>query len=91
LGGWSANYNVSRWEKDRTRNLDWAYLYSLGPDAWPALRQAGGPILSADDDRDGGMRNDAYVNQAKFDREHWREFSLRAWMNRWALEEKLHN
>ncbi len=40
LAGWSADYNVARWEGDRTRNLDTGYLYALGPAAWPALHRA---------------------------------------------------
>jgi hypothetical protein len=96
LAGWSANYNVACWEKDRTRSLDTSYLYSLGPDSWPALSHVHEidrsiPILSADDERTGGLQNDANVNQSKLDRSHWREFSLRAWLNRWALEEKPNN
>jgi len=29
--------NVAQWEKDRTRKLDYVYLYSLGAEAWPCL------------------------------------------------------
>ena len=31
LSGWSADYNVAQWEKDRTRNLDVNYPRWLGP------------------------------------------------------------
>jgi len=91
LAGWSANYNVAQWEKDRTRKLDLSYLYSLGADAWPALRRAHNidlaiPVLNTDEDQ--GELNGASANLAKFDSVHWREFSLRAWMNRWALDDK---
>jgi MFS family permease len=94
LAGWSANYNVARWEKDRTRNLDASYLYSVGPAAWPALRRAHEidptiPILNVEENR--GYLSGASTNLAKFDAAHWREFSLRAWMNRGALEEKPNN
>jgi hypothetical protein len=92
LAGWAANYNVARWEKDRTRNLDVGYLYRLGPAGWPALRRAedqGGaqwdapnpPLITA-------RACEAGEPRAQFNAHHWREFSLRAWMNRWALDDK---
>lgn len=95
LAGWSANYNVARWEKDRTRKLDVAYIYRLGPAGWPALRRAadqGGaswaapypPLVTA-------CTGEASEPRARFDSHHWREFGLRAWMNRWALDEKPNN
>ncbi|MGI8602123.1 MAG: DUF4153 domain-containing protein [Verrucomicrobiales bacterium] len=34
---WVADYNVSRWQHDRSRTLDVTYLGSLGPSASPAL------------------------------------------------------
>ena len=40
LAGWSANYNVARWEEDTTRRLDYWYLGRSGPGAWPALNRA---------------------------------------------------
>jgi hypothetical protein len=94
LAGWSANYNVARWEKDRTRSLDTGYLYSLGADAWPALRRvheidSSIPILNGDENR--GYLNTGSPDWAKFDATHWREFSLRAYWNRWALEQKSPN
>jgi len=90
LGGWSANYNVARWEKNRSRSLDTGYLYYLGPEAWPALAQAHQidraiPILNAD--RNLGRINTGSVDLAQWDVTHWREFSLRAWLDRGALDE----
>jgi hypothetical protein len=37
VAGWVAHYNVSRWEREPNRELDVAYLASLGPGAWPSL------------------------------------------------------
>ena len=94
LAGWSANYNVARFEEKSARNLDFNYLVELGPPAWPALRQACG-LLPNDPSFSGEWREakDKETNQplAEFDSKHWREFSLRAWLNRWALEEKPNN
>jgi hypothetical protein len=100
LSGWSANYNVSQWEKDRGRNLDVYYLFELGPAAWPALRHA--TELGAtwpDSDRNDhphdligqSQMEEAAHPQASFDWKHWHEFSLLAWMNRGALEDKPYN
>jgi hypothetical protein len=95
LAGWSANYNVAQCEKEPTRQLDSCYLGELGPAAWPALRHA-----TLDNSR---FNPDAHIAwnaaaisenadpQAQFDFKHWREFSLRAYLNRWALEEKPNN
>jgi hypothetical protein len=95
LAGWSAEYNVARCEKDPTRQLDAAYLGKLGPAGWPALRHA-----TLDNSR---FNPDAHIAwnaaaisenadpQAQFDSKHWREFNLRAYFNRWALEEKPNN
>jgi Domain of unknown function (DUF4173) len=89
LAGCSANYNVARWEKDRTHALDTCYLVELGPPAWPAARRA------HDLDPDDKALNEAWnnlsntanvVSRSQFDAAHWREFSLRAWLNRWAIE-----
>jgi len=94
LGGWSANYNVARWEKDRTRTLDTGYLYSLGAEACPALDRLHeiNPVIPVvNDEENRGALNTASVDEDKFDTVHWREFSLRAWMNRGALEDKPHN
>jgi hypothetical protein len=92
LAGWSADYNVAQWEKDKTRNLDTAYLYSLGPAAWPALRTVHGEepsvhVLNASSDDRRGPDTSGDDTLALFDGKHWREFSLRAWWNRAALDE----
>jgi len=95
LAGCSANYNVARWEKDRTRNLDINYLIELGPPAWPARRHAEelDPSVRGAWQKAGRLytRDESGLAQAKFDTVHWREFSIRAWINRWALEEKPNN
>jgi len=94
LAGWSADYNVTRFEEKPTRNLDFSYLVELGPPAWPALRHACG-LLPNDPSYSGEWREakEKETNQprAKFNSKHWREFSLRAWINSWALEEKPNN
>lgn len=95
LAGWSANYNIACWEKDRSRQLDFWHLYQYGPDAWPALRRAHDidpsiAVLNTYSSNGFPTTTDT-VHQAVFDTQHWREFSLRAYMNRWALEEKPNN
>ena len=92
LEGWSANYNIATWEKDRTRSLDYYYLYGYGPSGWPAMRRAHEvdptiAVLNANA-QSGLPVTTQTVHQAEFDSKHWREFSLRAWMNRWALDDK---
>lgn len=37
VAGYVAQFNVGQWRSDRTRALDFDYLESLGPGAWPAL------------------------------------------------------
>ena len=95
LAGWSANYNIAKWEKDRSRQLDFWHLYQYGPDAWPALRRAHevDPSISIFNaySSNGFPTTTDTVHQAQFGTQHWREFSLRAWLNRWALEEKQNN
>jgi hypothetical protein len=95
LAGWSANYNVARWEKDPTYSLDTAYLRCLGVPAWPAIRRAymENPSFNSDahDVWNATLINEKNQPKAAFDSQHWREFSLRAWMNRAALEEKPNN
>jgi hypothetical protein len=91
LKGWSAHYNVAAWEKSRSRNLDVSYLDQLGPAAWPALRRAhelapnDGEITKVWEQDTSGI-NYAYSAGHKW--RDWREFSLRAWMNRGALDER---
>ena len=91
LAGWSAEYNVARWEEDRTRRLDTYYLRNLGPAAWPALSRAsaeGAPWNLPGTIMDDLQTHENGMPQAKFDAKHWREFGLKAWWNRGALEEK---
>jgi hypothetical protein len=97
LSGWSASYNVAQWEKDKTRNLDMSYLCTLGPAAWPALRQAadeeGGTLTRTGAEIHTGGNLSVYdisfvEPTSHFDFDHWREFSLRAWWNSWALDDK---
>jgi hypothetical protein len=92
LAGWSANYNIAVWEKERTRTLDSYHLYAYGPDAWPALRRAheidsGIAVLNTYSSTGCPVTTDS-VHEAQFDTQHWREFSLRAYLNRWALDDK---
>ncbi len=94
LAGSSANYNVERWKKDRSRNLDISYIYSLGPDGWPALRHVrkvdpSNPLWSTYENM--AHCDEVRASRSKFDRTNWREFSLRAWINSGALEEKANN
>jgi hypothetical protein len=91
LAGWSATYNVARWEGDRTRTLDLRYIDSVGPAGWPAFRSAAEEgVTWAGPGTPQQYIYSLRVNetQAHFDLNHWREFSLRAWLNRGALEEK---
>jgi hypothetical protein len=86
LGGWAADYNVDRWARDHTQELDGCYLRQLGPAAWPALgraRKLGAPTFFIDDQVVGDEEQNPH-NQ--LDLVHWREFSLRAWWNRDALK-----
>ena len=95
LAGWSANYNVAQWEKDRTRNLDTYYLCK------PWTRWSGLPCAGRTDQGDPtnlaiatAVQSEQHArsctarDQLKFDWQHWREFSLRAYWNRWALDDK---
>jgi len=92
LEGWSANYNIAAWEKDRTRTLDTYHLYEYGPQAWPAMRRAhqiDSSIAVLNPTSSNGCPVTTYTpGLAKFDGQHWREFSLRAYWNRWALDDK---
>lgn len=90
LAGWSAEYNVTQWEKSRSqRNLDVAYLHGLGPVAWPALYRAhrDDPAITVIDEN-YRRRNPSgrFAAKTDLDREHWRSWSLRAGLNRWALQ-----
>jgi hypothetical protein len=91
LAGWSANYNLARWEQDRGWNPEFYEFRENGPAAWPALRRAheiDPTVVVINDDLNAGFVNRGMVTRAQFDAQHWREFSLRAWMNRWALDDK---
>ena len=90
LAGWSAGYNVAQWEKNRSRPLDVNYLRALGPAAWPALRHASDLDPSGDAIVQWiGARNaEASAPHSAWDWTHWREFSLRAWLNHGAFDDK---
>jgi energy-converting hydrogenase Eha subunit C len=91
LAGWSANYNCARWAQDRGWNPQFHEFREAGPAAWPALRRAhelDPTVVVINDDPNAGFVNRDSVTLARFDGQHWREFSLRAWLNRWALEDK---
>jgi hypothetical protein len=92
LEGWSANYNIATWEKDRTRTLDFYHLYGYGPSGWPAMRRAHevDPSIAVLNpaSSNGFPTTTETVHLAQFDSLHWREFSLRAYWNRWALDDK---
>jgi hypothetical protein len=91
LYGWSANYNVARYEKNRYHRVDLRKLYEAGPAAWPAARRAHRFDSSIDvlnHDTNLGPDTDADATKVQFDVPHWREFSLRAYWNRWALDDK---
>jgi Domain of unknown function (DUF4173) len=82
LAGWSADYNVARWEKDRTRQLDILYLQQLGPAAWPALERA---HREASENRDLENALDSSVGPfmgVPFSLKYWREWSVRAQLSR---------
>jgi hypothetical protein len=91
LAGWSANYNVARWEQDRGRLFDSKTMCEWGADVWPALRRAhdlapDNPDISAS--WQAQLDSPDYKERSQFTGQRWREFSLRASMNRWALEEQ---
>ena len=94
LAGWSANYNVARMEQDPARVFDTNTMCRWGPDVWPALRRA--HELAPDNTLitvswQGASHSPDYFLRSHFDWQHWREFSLRAYLNRWAVEEKPNN
>lgn len=91
LAGWSADYNEAHWEKDRTHTLDLGHMYEYGAAAWPAMRKVHDldpSIPMFNEDSRVGMQNGYTIHQAQFDPEHWRGFSLRAYWNRWAINDK---
>jgi hypothetical protein len=93
LAGFACNYNVARLEREPSYKLDTWKLYEAGPDGWPAARRAHDldssiDILHANAGDAKGPETVSTVNLAKFDGQHWREFSLRAWWNSWALDDK---
>jgi hypothetical protein len=96
LAGYAENANVARMAREPGYHIDTWKLYEAGPDGWPAARRAhelDPSIAVLNGGRDWGTTNDKgpetgwTVDLAKFDAGHWREFSLRAWWNRWAVEE----
>ncbi len=91
LAGWAENYNVSRYEREHDHKIDTWKLYEAGPAGWPAAARAHKmdpmiTVLNEDPNRGQVTKDDFHL--AQFDATHWREFSLRAWWNRAALEEK---
>ena len=91
LGGWAAQCNVGRWREDKSRPLNTWLMYDFGADAWPALREAHAIDPSIKVLNDGSLTGYQTLNTvhlAQFDWTHWREFSLRAWFNRGALDDK---
>jgi hypothetical protein len=82
---------VARYEKNRYHRVDLRKLYEAGPAAWPAARRAHRFDSSIDvlnHDTNLGPDTDADASKVQFDAPHWREFSLRAYWNRWALDDK---
>jgi hypothetical protein len=94
LAGWTADYNVATWERNQTRQLDVGYLHRLGPAAWPALTRAeklGGTTGWEADQLHEGIdvmadEKTSKLDCTRLDGGRWREFSLRAWWNRSALQ-----
>jgi MFS family permease len=91
LAGWSANYNVAAMERNQGYRFDCKTMCQWGADVWPALRRA--HELAPDDPDINAAWQEArtgsdYSERSGHDWRHWREFSLRAWMNRGALDDK---
>ena len=94
LAGYAENYNVARMAREPGYRIDTWKLYEAGADGWPAARRAHelDSTIAVLNNADGAWSNDkgpetvSTVYLAKFDAKHWREFSLRAWWNRGALE-----
>jgi hypothetical protein len=96
LAGWSANYNAARMAQDSGHRygFDSATMSEWDSDVWPALRRAND--LAPDDASISTCWQQALngfdaKNRTQFDWQHWREFGLRAYWNRGALEEKPNN
>jgi len=94
LAGWSANYNVAVMEKNPARVFDSNTMCQWGADVWPALRRAhelapANPDITAAWQAARTYPN--YRDTSGLDWQHWREFSLRAYLNRPALDEKPNN
>ena len=90
LAGWSANYNVATMEENRAHAFDSKTMCKWGADVWPALRRAhdlapDNPDITAD--WEAAHTGPDYFDRSRLEWAHWREFSLRAWMNRPALDE----
>jgi hypothetical protein len=92
LAGWTANYNVAQWEKNPGRQLDTCYLEDLGPAAWPAIYRAEVTTTrwssTAEDALKTSRLREDDIPRTQLASAHWREFSLRAWLNRWALQDE---
>lgn len=91
LAGWAANYNVARFQEKRTYGFDARTMSQWGPPVWPALRRAheidpADPYITQAWEE--AKRGSDYSDRCGLDWQHWREFSIRAWMNRSTLEEK---
>jgi hypothetical protein len=95
LAGWTADYNEARWEHDMSRNLDVGYLNRLGPGAWPALarieqiRRIEARATHVYSSAMGNAMDEEHdAPHTRLDAGCWREFSLRAWWNRGALQDE---
>jgi hypothetical protein len=91
LAGWSANYNVARMEQNPARVFDAKTMCRWGADVWPALRRAhelapNDPDITAAWEQ--ARTSTDYTERSGIDWKHWREFSLRAYLNRGALDDK---
>ncbi len=97
LAGWSADYDLARLEREQAYQFDAQRMCDWGPGVWPALRRAHdlslqNPTVAGNDvitrAFNGQVVGDDFKYRTGQDAAHWREFSLRAWWNRAALEEK---